>query len=405
MGDLDLVEGDEIRSFVAAKVETLQDSFSILNVGHITKIVEPLNRSLRLSEALQAFAAFPDATSMPIDGDHGVIGIIHRRDIFRKKSALISMTDPPIERFLDRSSFTIDASENCEKAMALILKRDQEKLYDDFMIYEGGKFFGIGTFADLSRNIARIRDIDLERAKIMQESLMARNSIQRPGIVAERYVRMAHELGGDYLQCMDISDNLSMLSCFDVCGKGTAAALLTTTLSAFFSTLKTCGTLASYSPASIVQTLNDVIIDQTPDEIFIAGILAFVDRKRREVVFYNCGYSPLYLFYTDEAEGKTKGKILNADLMPLGINEFSEPRGKTFPIYKNLRVFMHSDGLTDACNERGERYGEDNLRKFLYPKCMKRAGDLIADLDTEIMGFMGAAPQADDITVLAAEIF
>ena len=48
--------------------------------------------------------------------------------------------------------------------MGLILNRDPEKLYDDFMIYEHGRFFGIGTFVDLSRNIAAIRNVDLDKA-------------------------------------------------------------------------------------------------------------------------------------------------------------------------------------------------------------------------------------------------
>jgi phosphoserine phosphatase RsbU/P len=195
-----------------------------------------------------------------------------------------------------------------------------------------------------------------------------------------------------------------MLSCFDVCGKGTAAALITSILSAFFSTLKASGSLASSTPPSILSTLNAVVMDQTPEEIFIAGVLVFVDRERREVTFYNCGYSPLYVFFTDEESGKTKGKIINPDLWPLGINEFADPRGSTFPIYKNLKVFMHSDGLTDAFNERGERYGEENLRKFLYPRCMKKGKALVAELDAEIKAFIASAPQPDDITVLVAEI-
>ena len=203
---------------------------------------------------------------------------------------------------------------------------------------------------------------------------------------------------------MDINDSLSMLSCFDVFGKGTAAALFTSILSAYFSTLKACGSLAAYSPASILSTLNSVIMDQTPEEIFVAGVLVFVDRVKREVTFYNCGFSPLYVFYTDEAEGKTKGKIVNPDLWPLGINQFADPKGSTVPVHKNFRVFLHSDGLTDARNERGDQYGEESLRKFLYPRCMKKAKDLVVELDNEITTFVASAPQADDITVLVAEI-
>ncbi len=404
MEDLEQYNGDEIRDFVAARLEKILDSFSILNVGHITKFEEPINRKLGITEALAAFAARPGSSSLPVEGEHGVIGLIERKELAKKRTTLMAVTDPPVDRFLDGTAFSIDASENCEKAMSLVLGRGPEKLYDDFMIFENGRFFGIGTFADLSRNIAEIRNVDLDKARKMQEFLMTRNSIKSAGIRAENYVRMAHEVGGDYLQCMDINDGLSLLSCFDVCGKGTAAALLTSILSSFFATLKIGGSLHALSPLSILNALNAVVMDQTPEEIFIAGAMVFIDRAHGEATFFNCGMPPLYAFYSDEESGKTKGKIVNPGLWPLGINEFAEPRGSAFPISKNFRLFMHSDGLTEARNERGERYGEEKLRKFLYPRCMKRAEAILADLDQELSGFVASAPQADDITVLVAEI-
>ena len=384
MEELELLNSGEIRNFVSSKLKDLLDSYSILTVGHITKFQEPVSANVGITEALQLFGSKDEVNSLPVEGEGGVIGIVQKQDLLKKKTALMSVTDPPVERFVDRSTFSVDASENCEKAMSLIFQRDKEKLYDDFMIYERGKFFGIGTFADLTRNIAAIRSVDLDKARKMQEFLMTRNVIKAPGIAVERYVRMAHEIGGDYLQYMDINDKVSMLACFDVCGKGTAAALLTSILSAFFSTLKSSGALQALPPPAILATLNKVVMDQTPEEIFVAGVLVFVDREKRETVFYNCGYSPVYVFYTDEESGKTKGKIINPDLWPLGINEFEDARGLAFPICKNFRVFLYSDGLTDAQNERGERYGEENLRKFLYPRCMKKAQVIVSELDKEV---------------------
>lgn len=405
MDVLEQYRNDSIRDSVTDRLKGLRDSFSILTVGHITKFGEPINSKVGISEALEIFASREDASSLAVEGDRGVIGIIHKKSLLKKKTALMSVTDPPVEKFLDASVVIVDASENCEKAMESLLKGDPERLYDDFMIYQHGRFFGIGNFADLSRNIAEIRSVDLEKAKLMQSFLMGRNEIRNPGIVVERYVQMAHEVGGDYLQCMDIGDSLSMIASFDVSGKGTAAALLTSSLSSFFSTLKIGGSLPGTSPQSIVGMLNEVVIDQTPEEVFIAGAFVFIDRAKAEVSFFNCGYSPIFAFYTDDESGKPKGKIIKSDLWPLGINEFTEVRGNSFPFYKNLRVFMYSDGLTDARNGRGDQYGEESLRKFLFPRCMKRARAIVSDLDKEIRDFVGAAPRSDDITVLVAEIF
>ncbi|HUI73126.1 MAG TPA: SpoIIE family protein phosphatase [Spirochaetia bacterium] len=404
MEAIEVSSGDEIRAFVAGRLKNLRESFSILTVGHITKFVEPVNITLGVAEATQIFSNRPELSSLPVEGDRGVIGLVHKNDLLKKKSAFTAMTNPPVEKFLDRSAFFVDASENCEKAMGSILKRDREKLYDDFMIYERGRYFGIGTFADLSRNIAEIREADLLKARKTQEFLITRNWVTRPGLSVKRYLRMAHEIGGDYLLCAEISPQLSMLSCYDVAGKGTAAALLTSTLSSFFSTLKESGTLATHTPASIVSELNSVIGDQTPEEIFVAAAFAFVDHEKRAVSFFNCGSSPVYVFYTDAETGKTKGRIINPHLRPLGIDAFTDIKGLTCPISQHFRIFIHTDGLTDAVNEMGNRYGEENLRKFLYPRCMKSSEEIVADLDKEITEFSGSAPQADDITVLVAEI-
>jgi predicted transcriptional regulator len=181
MDELELNNGNEIRDFVSSKLKDLLDSFSILNVGNITKFVEPINHTLGVIEALAMFGMNEEVNSLPIEGDRGIIGIVHKKDLLKKKA---TFSDPPVERFIHPKTFSIDASENCEKVMSLILKREAEKLYDDFMIYERGKFFGIGTFADLSRNIAEIRNLDLGKARTMQEFLMARNTTKLPGIVA-----------------------------------------------------------------------------------------------------------------------------------------------------------------------------------------------------------------------------
>ena len=47
---------------------------------------------------------------------------------------------------------------------------------------------------------------------------------------------------------------------------------------------------------------------------------------------------------------------------------------------------------------------EESLRKFLYPRCMKKARTIVEELDKEVSAFISQAPQADDITVLVAEI-
>jgi serine phosphatase RsbU (regulator of sigma subunit) len=396
--------GENIRDFVKSRMEVLLDSYSILHVGHITRFVDPINSHISVSEALAIFAERGDVDSLPVEGDVGVSCLLHKSRLVQKKSALFSVTNPSIERFIDSSGFFVDANEHCEKAMARVLARSAEALYDDFMIYERGRFFGIGTFSDLSKSISDIRTLDLKKARAMQEFLISRNKAESSGAICASLVRMANEIGGDYLQQMDMREGLSVLACFDVCGKGTSAAILTGAISSFFSTLKISGALSSYEPAGLVNALNRLIIDQTPEESFVAAAFAFVDAGKREASFFNCGFPPLFVFYSDPESGKPKGKLINPGLWPLGINEYAEVTGSVVPLYHKFRFFMHSDGLTEALNGRGDRFGDERLRSFLYPRSMLPAARLVKELDEELGAFVGETPQADDITVLAVEV-
>ena len=126
MEPLEILNGGEISNFVSARLKSLSDSFSILNVGHITKFVEPINGKLGLAEALVILSSREDINCLPVEGDRGVAGIVHKHDLLKKKTAL---TNPPVEKYLDQSGFYLDSAENCEKAMELILTRGPERLY------------------------------------------------------------------------------------------------------------------------------------------------------------------------------------------------------------------------------------------------------------------------------------
>ena len=220
----------------------------------------------------------------------------------------------------------------------------------------------------------------------------------------EKYVKMVHELGGDFYQLLEINKDLFMVSSFDVSGKGVAASLTTSLISAFFATLDVGGYLKNFNPREIVEELNNVILEQTPDEIFIAGAFLFIDTKNGEINSYNLGYSPFYVFYNDDT-GKSIAKIMNPNLRPLGIDKLTDLDSgvRNFPIVDGMKIFLYSDGLTDARNGEGAMYGEENLKKFLFSKSKMRANDLLNDLSSEIMKFIGAAPQADDITAIAVQ--
>jgi sigma-B regulation protein RsbU (phosphoserine phosphatase) len=397
---------DEVE-LLSVEEQKVAVAFPITSVGIIASFVDPLSSSGDLDEASSRFRADEKLSSIPIESEAGgVIGLVSRAALLlRPKSALDALRSASIEKYLDRDTAILDADENVEKALSSLLERHSSSIFNDFLIYRHNRFFGTGSFLALTKQVALIRGMDLQGARSIQEFLLSRNKIDSEKLAVETYFRMAHEVGGDFIQTLELKKSLYMVASFDVCGKNIAASLATSLLSSFFATLKTGGLLAGHSPASLVEALNKVILDQTPEELFIAGALVFFDTEKRELTIFNCGYSPIYVFFS-APDGRNKCRIYSSSLCPLGLEPFAkvEGNGQTMPFFTNLKVFMNSDGLTDLKNESGERYDDEKLKHFLFSRVDLGPRELIAELDGEVSAFMGKALQPDDITALAAQL-
>ena len=64
------------------------------------------------------------------------------------------------------------------------------------------------------------------------------------------------------------------------------------------------------------------------------------------------------------------------------------------------RVFLYTDGVTEATNLVEELYGEKRLKDFLNQRKGDSAEEVLHKLKEDIDEFVGEAPQFDDITML-----
>ena len=105
------------------------------------------------------------------------------------------------------------------------------------MIFYHGVYIGIGNFNKLLHHITQLRNLELKRAKEIQEYFMSMHTIKNVDFEIEVFTHMAHMLGGDFYKLIKINKYLSMAACFDVSGKNISASLLTSSLNSFFITL------------------------------------------------------------------------------------------------------------------------------------------------------------------------
>ena len=64
------------------------------------------------------------------------------------------------------------------------------------------------------------------------------------------------------------------------------------------------------------------------------------------------------------------------------------------------RLFLYTDGVTEATNSSIELYGEERLSAFMNSHSGENAEEILHDLKADIYAFQGEAPQFDDITML-----
>ncbi|HEY1406621.1 MAG TPA: PP2C family protein-serine/threonine phosphatase, partial [Spirochaetota bacterium] len=313
-------------------------------------------------------------------------------------------TNDTISKCVNTNPMIIDAMENVERTLGLLLERESGRMFEDFLVFHHGKFFGVGSFLKVTSHVSLLRSMDLSKARDVQDFLIKKRSSSDNGFSIRTYIRMAHALGGDFFQAMKLSDTLSVIACFDVSGKNVSAALTTSMLGAFFATMDLGGFMRDKTPAEFVRMCNQVCCDQTPGGTYVTGVFLFVDRSRNMLEIYNCGHTQVYQFSSDDA-GKRSCTIISPSMIPLGIDQIEniDSAVRTVKITPGLRLFVYTDGLVDAQNLFGKKYGDEGLKKYILSTYRYTLDELMTSLAEEISGFVGDAVLADDITAAAIQ--
>jgi len=380
-------------------------SFHKTQVGYIAECLEPVVGNSTLGDAISMFPETMTVKSLPVEEGGGVVGLA-AVDLMSAKNKSIweTLKNNTVGKCVNRSALIIDARENVERALSHILETKRDNIFDDYLVFHHGRYFGVGSFLRLSEQISRLRAMDLEKARSLQEYLLTNYDRTSGHFDIRSYIKMANDLGGDFFQSVRLSETMSVIACFDVSGKNVSAALTTSMLGSFFATVKLGGFMKDKTPEDFIRFLNDVCCDQTPGETYVTGVLLFVDFKSKVVKIFNCGYTPIYVFAAD-GEGKRSYKVMNPNIIPLGLDPAIdlENNVKTIPIVSDLRFFLYSDGLTEARDKSGHMYGEEKLKQFLLSNHKSSIDELMNAFEKEITGFIGGAVLSDDITAFSVQ--
>ena len=130
--------------------------------------------------------------------------------------------------------------------------------------------------------------------------------------------------------------------------------------------------------------------------MFVTAWMGILDLETGTLQFANAGHNPPLL---KKANGEFSYLKTRAGFVLAGM-EGIRYRVGALTLTPGDRVFLYTDGVTEATNGNNELYGEDRLLDFMNRSSDEAAADLLPALKADIDEFVGDAPQFDDITML-----
>lgn len=242
---------------------------------------------------------------------------------------------------------------------------------------------------------------EIEIARESQYKLMPVQPPTGEGFDVFGFFLPSFEVGGDYFDYVLSKDNegnptaLTMVV-VDVSGKAMRAAM-----PAIFTSGLLLARMKHDLPDRVLTEVNEPIFTRTDKRTFITCAIARYDLATKSISVVNAGHCKPVLKRNGAAEF-----IQTPDpRFPLGFRVDTEYQSQEFRLRKGDVFLLYSDGLPEAENEKGERFGFDEV-----PRLMERinteklsSNEIAQEIKRTVQKFSNYQ-LADDTTVICLKV-
>ncbi|MEL6440365.1 MAG: PP2C family protein-serine/threonine phosphatase [Cyanobacteria bacterium J06621_8] len=257
------------------------------------------------------------------------------------------------------------------------------------------------------------QDRELEIASEIQLRLLPSKCPQIKGLSIAAKCETANRVGGDYYDFIPTnydrlensqseigSDVPWSIVIGDVMGKGVPAGLIMTMTRGMLR----AEVLNRHSPAQIMRHLNRVMYaDLENSHRFVSMFYSEYDPKRQTLSFTNAAHNPPLLW----RKASNTLEKLDSWGMLIGLDMESEYEDATVQLAPGDTIIYYTDGFTDAANENGDRFDEDNLCLSFKWACqhLETPDEILDHIFTQVKQFSGANQNCgDDMTSIVMQI-
>lgn len=205
----------------------------------------------------------------------------------------------------------------------------------------------------------------------------------------------AKMVGGDFYNFFMIDDDHLAVLIGDVSDKGIPASLFMMVTNILLRDRTSMGG----TPADILAYVNENLCEHNKAEMFVTIWLGIVELSTGKVIAANAGHEDAAVY---RANGEFELLKTRHDFVVGGMNGIKF-RNFEFKLKKGDKIFIYTDGVPEANDKDNNLYGIERMLKALNENKDGSPEDILACARENINGFVGNAPQFDDLTMLCLE--
>ena len=267
----------------------------------------------------------------------------------------------------------------------------------------------IGMTREIDEHVRRIEAITADRERLGAElelaSRIQANSLptdfppfpERSEFDIYAFMDPAKEVGGDFYDFFFLDEDHLALVIADVSGKGVPAALFMMVSMILIHT-SAGGRL---SPAEILESVNDQICGNNPEEMFVTVWMGILEVSSGRLTAANAGHEyPAHR----RADGHFE-MLQDRHGFVIGAMPGMKYRDYTLELAPGDKLFVYTDGLPEATDGEQRMFGPARMLDALRSRETGSQKQILEGVAAAVADFVGDAPQFDDLTMLGLTYF
>ncbi|WP_299809070.1 SpoIIE family protein phosphatase [uncultured Shewanella sp.] len=261
---------------------------------------------------------------------------------------------------------------------------------------------------ELDQAYATIRQ-DLDSAnQLLQRMLPSQKMFQ--GVELHYTHIPSAQIGGDMLGCMQLDEDHIAAYLFDVAGHGVTSALMSFSIqqsinsnSTYESNVKSRKeTDPFYSlrePSEVLTRLNLSYINQGDNNLYFTMIYLVLNTKTGRLNYAFAGHPPMVW----QQKSQQVCRFVKQESFVAGMFDFAHYQTEQIQLGQGDRIFLYSDGITEAESADKQQYSEQSLKQRIQELAEQPINKQSDTLVATLKSWSGTTKFDDDISLLALE--